>query len=121
MHEYINKVMANPERLVEFTTDPPTPEGFGLKFTQTAHDRIEYSDESSEAMGHDVALELIDTLQPRDSVGVLTGAVSLLLLSSIPGEGLQPLRSEPFMCGVVRAIDEKNAWYSRKGPKSPLC
>jgi len=57
--------MTDPERLVEFTTDPPSPEGFGLRFTQAAQNRIEYSDESSEAMGYDVAQELIERLEPR--------------------------------------------------------
>jgi hypothetical protein len=97
-------------------TDPPR--GEGVRLTTFAQSILEHADESHESMGHDVAIELIEGMEPVDSVNILTGAVVLIQVNNRPPR--HPLRPNPFMQGVLRAMEEKNAWHTRKGPQSLL-
>jgi hypothetical protein len=108
--------MTDIDKLTEFITDPPRAES--VRLTTFAQSILEHADESHEAMGHDVTIELIEGMKPVDSVNILTGAVVLMQVNNTPPR--HPLRPKPFMQGVLRAMEEKNAWRTRKGPQSLL-
>lgn len=111
--------MTTPGEYIKFTSQPPHPEH--VEFTEPPRLLpLDGTEELHEDFGHKVGLELIDGLTPAetrtaDSVEVATAALVLINMD-VSGQ-LKPLS---FMSGVLRAMEDRTAWTTGKGPQSLL-
>lgn len=120
--------MANAEKILEFTTEPPQPAK--VQFAEPIRDLLyvngewKLKDEAGEnifiGIGRLAGGEIIEALTPQgrrvaDSVDILTSAA--VLINNDHGWTVDP---EPFMQGVIHAMTEASAWATREGASSIL-